>query len=171
MTSSSSPAEITETRALSTSKGTSHRFNPQLLQNCRIDQTYAQVFVPKQRKYLVVFPEGGFLHKRKEVCIQHTFQIFVLLKFANLCQKWCRPCNDHNFRQATDLQLNWVSHHWSTALFPGFSPMMIIIIFMPWINTALPSSATHISHHQHQHNLYHGLKPSSSLKCIITCHL
>lgn len=26
----------------------------------------SEVFVPKQRKYLVVFPEGGFLHKRKE---------------------------------------------------------------------------------------------------------
>jgi lysophosphatidylglycerol acyltransferase 1 len=26
----------------------------------------SEVFIPKQRKYLVVFPEGGFLHKRKE---------------------------------------------------------------------------------------------------------
>lgn len=26
----------------------------------------SEVFIPKQRKYLVVFPEGGFLHKRRE---------------------------------------------------------------------------------------------------------
>ena len=27
----------------------------------------AQVFVPKHRRYLVLFPEGGFLRKRKAV--------------------------------------------------------------------------------------------------------
>ena len=82
MTSSSLPAETTETPALFTSKDTFHRFHLPSCK-CAIYQTHTQVFIPKQRKYLVVFPEGGFLHKRKEVCI-------LLLKYVNLChlKKW-----------------------------------------------------------------------------------
>ena len=78
------------------------------------------MFVPKQRKYLVVFPEGGFLHKRKEVCTPNSF--FNICSFG-ICQfmpQIMLPMQLLNFRQVTDLQLNWVSHQWSTALFPGF---------------------------------------------------
>merc|ERR1719239_104512 len=45
----------------------------------------SEVFIPKQRKYLVVFPEGGFLHKRKEA--SNSLAANLLLASFRLCRK------------------------------------------------------------------------------------
>ena len=67
MTSSSWPAEIIGTPAWFTLRDTSQRWDPSWNGHTPNRPFLFQVFIPKQRKYLVVFPEGGFLHKRREV--------------------------------------------------------------------------------------------------------